>query len=288
MGDFLTFRVGELGSVLADTVISDPRTREIVFFSAISYNTLMNIMVKEVNKNNSVYCTDIGYYRTCKQGYEIETKRNSDNDYTHVIGYAKNKIVYKEDGSEEIKVYLYCHSIDELKNKVIASLLKYSSIPILEEWKDYLFDELKSCALYELNMETRYAHNPFRVFCFQFNKVMIKDVVQKGLRSKEINIKGSNNPSLVIENINGLNDYLNSFGETLAEKIQTSFKPKFVPGEDKYDTYADYIDDYIYNNAGIELFEAQKSVAQAVVNDLKENDSTFLIAEMGSGKEVYI
>ena len=112
----------------------------------------------------------------------------------------------------------------------------------------------------------------------------MKKIIQRGLRLKTINIKGNNEPSPILAEIRGLNDYLNSFGEILAEKIQTAFKPKFVPGEDEYDTFTNYVDDFMYNEANIELFEAQKSVIQAVVNDLKTNDATFMIAEMGSGK----
>ena len=112
----------------------------------------------------------------------------------------------------------------------------------------------------------------------------MKEIIQNGLRNGIINIEGSNKPSEILPNISGLNDYLSSFGEILAEKIQTSFKPKFVPGEDKYDAFTNYVDDYIFDEANIEIFEAQKSVVQAVVNDLRDNDATFMIAEMGAGK----
>ena len=117
-----------------------------------------------------------------------------------------------------------------------------------------------------------------------FNKEDMKNIVKEGLKTKAINIAGNNNPSPILENVTGLNDYLNLFGEILAEKIQTSFKPKFIPGEDKYDDYTNFVDDFIYHEADIELFEAQKSVIQSVVNNLKVNDTAFIIAEMGSGK----
>ena len=118
MQDFLSFSVGELGSILADTVVVDRSTNEVVFFSAISYNTLINVSIKELNKNNSIYCSNVGYVRTAKQGYEIETKKQSENDYTHMVGYAKNKIVYKEDGSEDIRLYIFCKDKSELSNKI--------------------------------------------------------------------------------------------------------------------------------------------------------------------------
>ena len=51
MQDFLSFSVGELGSILADTVVVDRSTNEVVFFSAISYNTLINVSIKELNNH---------------------------------------------------------------------------------------------------------------------------------------------------------------------------------------------------------------------------------------------
>ena len=127
--------------------------------------------------------------------------------------------------------------------------------------------------------------NAYKIFC---NKQMLVDIISEGLKTKEINIKGNNNPSVLLPDINGLNDYLEMFGESLAKKIQTSFKPKFVPGEDKYDPYVNDIDDYIHDKNHIELFEAQKSMIQAITNNWKINKSTILSGEMGAGNLLII
>ena len=63
-----------------------------------------------------------------------------------------------------------------------------------------------------------------------------------------------------------------------------SFRPKFIPGEDTYDNYLYNIDDYVYYNAGVNLYEAQRSAIQAIVNNMDLNKNTFLVGEMGAGK----
>ena len=67
-----------------------------------------------------------------------------------------------------------------------------------------------------------------------------------------------------------------------AQKIQDNFKPKFTPGQDKYDLHAKIIDDFIHNQ-GIEKYEAQRAVEQAVANNWKINNNTLVVGECGAG-----
>ena len=283
---FRRISIGQLGSMYTDLVVIDRYSSEIVFFSAVSYNSLVQASLKELKKNNNgVFISGVGSWKIGKQGYEVESKKDQDNAYTHCIAFARDKINYKEDGSEEISIYIYCKSEDEFIDKLYAKISKYSSVPLLEEWKNYLYKGLNnSNRIKRLWIDSKYDKDPFFAYKIDFNKNAIKNIIQTGLKNKEINIKSSNEPSPILAEIKGLNDYLASFGEILAEKIQTAFKPKFVPGEDKYDKFTNYVDDFMFKEANIEMLEAQKSVIQAVVNDLKTNSATFVIAEMGSGK----
>lgn len=275
-----------LGSIYSDTVILDRYENEIVYFSAVAYNPLIQATVKQISKAGSfVYVSNSGSYKCTRQGYNVSTKRESNSEYSHVLAYAKDKVEYKEDGSENFKLYLYCKDESELVDKIYQKLVKYSSVPILEEWKSYVCEALTSNnCLRKLTVKTE--NNRCNIICYRLvcNKVVMKGIVQRGLRDKAININGSNNPSALMSEIKGLDDYLSSFGEILAHKIQTAFKPRFVPGEDKYDDFTNYLDDYIYEEANIEVFEAQKTVIQSITNSLKIHDSAFLIAEMGGGK----
>ena len=286
MEDFIRLTVNSLGSVLSDTIVIDRYSGELVFFSAVSYNTLIQASIKELSKAGSYFhASGYGAFKSVKQKYDIETKKETDSDYAHIIGFAKDNINYNEDGTENISIYIYCNNEQELIEKLYQKASKYSSVPLLEEWKEYVLQGLRQKhKIRKLIVKTRYDNDPFECYRVDFDKEVMKEIIQNGLRNGIINIEGSNKPSEILPNISGLNDYLSSFGEILAEKIQTSFKPKFVPGEDKYDAFTNYVDDYIFDEANIEIFEAQKSVVQAVVNDLRDNDATFMIAEMGAGK----
>ena len=284
---FNKISVGTLNTMYTDIIFVDRATSELIFGSVISYSTIMNASFKEIQtKALHCYIPGIGTHRTVRNGYNCEMKKDTTSDYAHGVFYAKDKIEYLEDGSENIHIFIYSKTDEELENKLYDKIAKYSSIPVLKEWKSYLLEKLQS------NSKVRKMYKFTTTECTDmtrchraiFNKRDIKEIVQEGLKTKAINIAGNNNPSPILQNITGLNDYLNCFGEILAEKIQTSFKPKFIPGEDEYDTYTNFVDDFMYHEADIELFEAQKSIVQSVVNNLKVNDSTFVIAEMGSGK----
>ena len=284
--EFKRISIGSFPSQLADTVIVDRAAGELIYASMIGYSTAINSSLKELKTPNlNCYIPGAGNYRTGRTGYSIETKRDNNSDYIHAMFYAKDKINYREDGTEEIEIYIYCHNQQELIDKLYAKVAKYSSVPVLEEWKEYLTARLReNNKIRELFIHTKYEQKPFNAYRAFFNKNDIKNIVKLGLEAGDIKIMGSNRPSPILDNITGLNDYLANFGEILAEKIQTSFKPKFVPGEDTYDKFTNFVDDFMFHEADIELFEAQKSVIQAVVNNLKVNDATFVIAEMGSGK----
>ena len=284
--NFKRLSIGNYPSLLADTIVVDRAAGELVFASVIGYSTTVQTSLKELKTPNlHCYVPGAGNYRTSRSGYSIETKKDMNSDYLHGIFYVKDKINYKEDGTEEIDIYLYSTTSEELTDKLFAKIYKYSSVPVLEEWKGYLLEHLRGRnRLRELTVISKEERAPFSVHRAHFNKNDIKNIVQMGLQDGELKIMGSNRRSPVLETITGLNDYLANFGETLAEKIQSSFKPKFIPGEDKYDSYTNFVDDFMYHEADIELFEAQKSVIQATVNNLKVNDATFVIAEMGSGK----
>lgn len=285
---FNKISIGNLPSIHSDLIVMDSINSELIYVSLVGYSNLLQSCVKEL-KTSSLHCyiSKRGSCRTSKLGYNHEIRKDTASDYAHLIAYCKDKITYKDDGTEEIQIFLYCKDELELEQKIFEKINKHSSVPVLFEWKSYLLKELKNeYKIRELSVISSNENIPFKVYRAFFNKNNIKNIVIKGLQDKEINIKGHNNPSIILNNINGLNDYLNCFGEHLAEKIQKSFVPKFIPGKDKYDKYANYVDDFIYNEANIELFEAQKTLIQATVNNLKINKSTFVVSEMGSGKSL--
>ena len=285
LDEYIKTCIDHMFNVWCDKIIFDQDRNEFVFISMIGFNTTSKDIVKILNKDKDRYFISMknkkwGY--SSSEKYKTISKKTGNSDYVHTILYQDDKVVVNQ-SKEDYTFYIYTTKDKNLEDVIFEKLKRYSSVPLLDEWKSFIKRRLAlEGAILELSIYgTKDDMNAYKIFC---NKRMLIDIISDGLKTKEINIKGNNNPSVLLPDINGLNDYLEMFGESLAKKIQTSFKPKFVPGEDEYDPYVNDIDDYIHDKNHIELFEAQKSMIQAITNNWKINKSTILSGEMGAGK----
>lgn len=273
--------IGNNPMVYYDTVVYDYNNR-ICFLSIIDKHDDLKKLKKELRKKNNIYLVeDRRYVASDGENNDYLMKKQAKSDFAQLI-------VYKKDNNEDkdnktISIYLYKKDTEELKNLLYDKLYKYSSIPILEEWGEYLCEKLtKAGFLYQLDISTIYDIAPFEPYRLIIQENALLQIIQNGLRNKEISINNCSKTSDLMDSVNGLDSYLNIFGEILAGKIQQSFTPKFDPNKDEYDTWVNYYDDSCYH-AGIELYNAQKACIQSSVNNLKVNKATFVIAEMGSG-----
>lgn len=285
MGDFKRISIGNVIAVMSDMFIYDSDFKEIVFASMLGYSTQVEANLKELNLGVAhCYTSSIGSLRTSKERYIYEMKKQNDSDYVHAIAYLADNVEQTEAG-EIIDCLIFCKCEDDVENELFNKLSEYSSVPILREWMPYIKSELlRKRHLRAMSISSK-EETQVVAYRLMTTKSKMKVLVADGLYNRMLNINGINTPSEIMKTIKGLDSYLNSFGEILAEKIQNSFKPKFIPGEDPYDEYTNNVDDSIAS-AGIEMYEAQKSVVQATVNNLKVNDATFVIGEMGSGKSL--
>ena len=282
---YLSFTLNGVSTKM-DTVIAD-HYGEIIFVSMIGYYTAINIIRKSFMEDRSYTVYINGeYHNISNRKYEIKTKKNAETGYIHLIAYLKDQ--YKQNSDLEYYTsYIFVKENTNLEEEVYQRLVKYSSIPVLREWMPYIKQELVDRReLRELDTKQVNIQNLSALRCYSLTggRSSILRIVQEGLQSRRISIDGANEPSSILSNSLGLDRYLQIFGEGLAKKIQQSFKPKFVPGEDTYDNYLCNIDDYVYYNAGVNLYEAQRSTIQSIVNNMKVNTNTFLVGEMGSGK----
>lgn len=261
----------------------------IKFISLIGYQSHMTSLMNELNKATEDNVARLYNYRNLRMHsgskYDVITKKMPNSDFVHAILSYKD---YK-DLNDELETTSCClffdetYTEDKLHQMLYEKLVKHSSIPVLREWCKFLTQKLtEKGSLVELSQY--YFKTQNKGFYLKVNKELIKQIVLEGLKSKEININGVNNPSKKLVECKGLGDYLNTFNEDLTNKVQENFNPKFTPGT-KYDYMTDYIDDYIHHK-GIELYEAQKSVVQSIVNNWNINKNTILSAEMGGGKTI--
>lgn len=283
--------ISDCNKVYVDKLVVEKYTRKIVFLSVIGYSNIINDINKKFTTNKDIFGLNIKYgiraTNNVDKKYKVVSKKK-DINFTHSIIYLDDNFNLDEDNKEKYISFLYLNASEsnceeELNNALYEKLNKYSSIPILKEWIPYIKSELFYYENLEL-LDNYGIEDNLAVYKLDADKHLIASIVCNGLKAKNINIEGCNEESSLLNSCNDLNGYLNLFGESLAKKIQDKFNPKFIPGIDKYNHYTDVIDDYVYLNSDNELYEAQKTAIQSIVNNWMENNNTMLVGEMGCGK----
>ena len=293
--DLIPVSIGDISGVVYATQLTyDVYTNDLIYMSIVGYKTIIDkindILIKSREtvgiRARGVYCSKS---RTAQ--YTMDTRKNENSDLVHANIYIKD--YHKIDlNSEEFTVYMFVYEndpfkVDKVKDLLYDKLYKYSSVPMIPEWKDHVYNELNE-GRYIRTARTLLLEGIREVEVFKYvgNQEQLKQIISRGLSEGIINIAGSNEPSALLEDIHGLNDYLSIFGSLLADKIQSKFRPKFIPGTDNYTRYLNNIDDYIHHK-GIELYEAQLAVIQSTVNNFNINKHSIIVGEMGCGSEVY-
>ena len=290
--DLIPVSIGDISGVVYATQLTyDIYTNDLIYMSIVGYKTVIDKINDVIIKSREtvgirargVYCS-----KSRTNQYTMDTRKNENSDLVHANIYIKD--YHKIDlNSEEFTVYMFAYENDPFKQDKLKDLLydklyKYSSVPMIPEWKNYIYNKLQNGRYIRLSRTLLLEGvREVEVYKYVGNQEQLKQIISEGLSKGEINIAGSNEPSALLEDIHGLNDYLSIFGSLLADKIQNKFRPKFIPGTDNYTRYLNNIDDYIHHK-GIELYEAQLAVIQSVVNNFNINKTSIIVGEMGCGK----
>ena len=279
--------VGKNSPVYYDILVTDYYTSEIVFASIIDNAREIKKIKFEINRSNNVYCSETrSYYKIGKSKYDIISKRMPKSDFSHLVINKKDTVeeVDKDSSNELLTSYIYVKQDKTLNEVLYDKLYEKTSVPLIEDWMGYISKELKKeNYLTELYLYTTYETAPFKVYKLEISTKQLLAIVQNGIRENEISINGTHETSPMMEVTEGLDSYLNLFGDILANRIQQSFIPKFIPDKDEFTEYVNNYDDSCFHN-GIELYKAQKNAIQACVNNLQKSNVAFVIAEMGTGK----
>lgn len=284
--------VGNAMFVYYDICVIDPDSKRINFLSLIDKEKYIDDTKKQLKHNNNIFLrSDRRYYSYDFANMDFIKKRQAKSDFAHLVAYVKDNvdnININGVDDQRITCYLYLKKGDFLNEKLYDKIYKYTSVPIIPEWMDYLKTKLiNKKFLNPLEVKSIYEDTPFTALKLEVTKNALIDIIQTGLRNKEITINGCTENSNLMELTDGLDSYLNIFADTLAERIQNSFHPKFIPGQDEYSEYVNNYDDSCFYN-GLELYNAQKAGIQSCVNNLNVNRTALVIAEMGSGSLVCI
>lgn len=276
----------KLPYVYYDTLVIDDNSNQLVFISLIDNAKALKKYKHELNRKNTLLVSEAScYVSTSRNCFNIFSRKMPKSDFSHLVASRKDLCERtNKEGNELLTSYIYVDNDNLFEDKLYDKLYKHTSIPILKEWISYIRTQCSARGyLKELSVYTAKEEKPFRVYRLRISTEQLLEVVQNGIRGNEISINDVHESSDLMKYTEGLDAYLNIFGDTLANKIQESFVPKFIPDEDEYTTEVNNYDDSCFHN-GIELYPAQKNAIQACVNNLKKSNVALLIAEMGTGK----
>lgn len=285
--NFERFSISDVyGSIYTDNVIADySKGNSLVYASLVMNDSTLKDLQKALRKSMQVYfAAERRYLTTTGHKYDIIKKKHISSDFNHVI-LTRKDVVEKLSATNDLYTFtLFYRTEEELLERLFDKLYKYSAVPIIREWIRPLTEKLMAHGFMR-GLNHFSIHNTSRINArlVSISKEQLANLISNMLINHEISINGTTEKSDVIDCVDGLDSYLNIFGDILAERIQNSFVPKYDPSTNEFTPYVNNYDDSCYHN-GIELYKAQKAAIQAAVNNLDVNDVTFLIGEMGCGK----
>ena len=187
----------------------------------------------------------------------------------------------KEKDENPHDIYIFCKDESGLFTELDSKL----AVPLIPEWEEYFIRELKDRKILKrLNVFS--ANTEFAAYAVTLKKdeTEIAKVLTDGLKSGEISIPNARKDDTAFGDIETFTQYLNAFGKDIAKKIQATFKPVFNPAEESICPELNEVNEYIRQNTGYSLYEAQLAGAEAIKRQLKKEKMTMLVSGCGTGK----
>ena len=286
----------------------------VVYASVLSSMTNIKMLARQLNRKARQIRVGGNDYTTTRNAYKIFTAKIPGTDYGHAVFFRKDMAAENESSTRtDIDMFLFLRRpagadrdpyIDlrvdnypaELEDLLFAKLKGdghfhgLASFGIISEWMPYLMRQLidsysiTPCYMLKLDDSRDPKNQELFVYNINVSDQTMLQWIQAGLLNKEIQINGTNTISEKLSEVEGLNEYLNAFGDILANRVQERFTPRFVPGRDPYSENLKLFDDYAQYHAGINIYPAQNNVIQAVANCLSDQKFAFIAAQMGAGK----
>lgn len=182
------------------------------------------------------------------------------------------------------KCYIFCPAGD--RESLFAEVDRKTAAPLIPAFQDYVLDELVARKILH-KLKVFSLHEKLDAWTLELlpDDKNIVDVLEQGLKDGKISIPGAvpNSPD-GFDGVETVTSYLNTFGVTVAERIRNQFEPLFDPASEPLSEEVLAVNDYIQEQAGYSLYDAQLAVAEAVKRQLDRRNAAFIVAECGSGK----
>ena len=182
------------------------------------------------------------------------------------------------------KCYIFCPARD--RDSLFAEVDRKTAAPLLPEFQDYVLDALISRKILR-RMKVFALHEKLDAWVLELlpDDKNVVDVLEQGLKEGKIMIPGAaaDKPD-GFDGVTSVTSYLNTFGVDVAERIRNQFIPLFDPATEPLSEEILTINDYIQQQAGYSLYDAQLAVAETVKRQLDRRNAAFIVAECGTGK----
>jgi len=270
----------------ADIIIADD-IQNIVGIRFGGYPEQVTAMTDAIAIGGVNFNADIGnriiFLRNKKQ--EFIRKTSHDGIYAEGMLFLKDNIREKDETPENVgtrNIYIYCKTSDE--SELFTELDRKLSVPLIPEFSRYLIIRLhKSGQLQKLNVYSDSVQIAAYKLTVKNDESDVVKILEDGLKQGKIKIPNAKK-SKVFDDINSFSDYLNSFGKLIAEKIKKSFNPLYEPDKEPICEKLQEVNEYVKQNTGYELFNAQLAAAEGLKRGLDKSKLAVIVAECGSGK----
>lgn len=274
---------------------------DLVFASIVGTDSNLKTYQKAINNGEQCYI-DFSPKRLAPKSYETKREKDQTSGLSQLLVYKKMPSKPFEDFNDSHNIYLFANgpkatspALNELpadlKDKLFEAISFLTSVPVIKEWDEYLLDNLiRHYRVNEITIRKRTKamkerYDSLSLYRIQLSSSIVKQIVTNGLANGHISVDGTNNVSDSIQEVTGLDSYLNGYSKQLAEKIQSNFTPKFDPHNDKYDQKLNQFEKNAMSR-GLNMFPAQKAVVQGTINNMRENDTSIIIGEPSAGKTI--
>lgn len=210
-------------------------------------------------------------------------------DYRTFIGDSISDLV--NGMTEERSHLLYRKIFDIIKEK--------TTIPVLDDWADYIVKEffsrklISACTFVKYNVNNDQTeesivvnHSDYKMILeILFNPSTFKDIVTRGLKDNHISIDGtSDNVRSKVEDINTIDEYIDNFGQILCDKVTNNFNPLFNPANEELSQEIKDRTSIAAAHSNIFSYTAQENAEEAITRSMEINKHTILSGACGSGK----
>ena len=185
---------------------------------------------------------------------------------------------------KERRFYFYTPVGDDTRLFQLLDL--HSHIPLLLDFQEYVLSELRRCgALTPLAVLS--STETFDAWQLKLNEdeQNLHEILETGLHERKITIPGADpHVADAFEKVGTISQYLAKFGVTVAERIKERYQPLFDPSRDAFSREINQINDYIFQNTGYRLYDAQLAAAEAASRKNRPVSSGYCCRRLRSGK----